>query len=153
MARVGASPAYFFDRAYVERLRSALTGRTQLLVARNAGRMLAAAIFVETAGTVQYHLSGTRDDCTHLRPTKPLLWEAARWAKARGNHVLHLGGGVGGQEDSLFQFKAGFSARRHAFHTWRLVIDKAAYDRCSALARERAGGAAPGDFIPAYRAG
>lgn len=153
MARVDAAAHYYFDRRYIERMRSALDGRIHLLVVRESARVIAAALFVETNGIVQYHLSGTHDDCVELRPTKPMLWEAARWAKARGNKVFHLGGGVGAQEDSLFLFKAGFSARRHEFSTWRIIVDPDAYQRLSGLALDRRGSQAPNDFFPAYRAG
>lgn len=50
-----------------------------------------------------------------------------QWAKARGNRVLHLGGGVGAAKDPLFEFKAGFSPGRWRFQSLRLVSDPALY--------------------------
>ena len=49
------------------------------------------------------------------RPTKLMLHFVRTWAKDRGLRRLRLGGGVGGKEDSLYRFKAGFSTDRHAF--------------------------------------
>ena len=56
------------------------------------------------------------------------------WATERGARVLHLGGGVGSKADSLFQFKAGFSDRRHLFHIWRWIVQPDIYER---LCRQR----------------
>jgi hypothetical protein len=66
--------------------------------------------------------------------------------------VLHLGGGRGGAEDSLFRFKAGFSDRRHAFATWRWVVRPEAYERLCAARRAAGGPEPPAGFFPAYRA-
>ena len=41
---------------------------------------------------------------------------------------LHLGGGLGGEEDSLFEFKSGFSDLFLNFKTWRFMADEASYD-------------------------
>ena len=81
-----------------------------------------------------------------------MLDYARTWARQRGNDVLHLGGGVGGRADSLFQFKAGFSPRRHAFHTWRVIVDP---DQYEALCARRPGSENADDatdFFPRYRA-
>ena len=51
--------------------------------------------------------------------------------KARGNRVMHLGGGLGGAHDSLFDFKAGFSKDRQPFRTWRVVVDPVRYAELS----------------------
>jgi hypothetical protein len=65
--------------------------------------------------------------------------------------LFHLGGGKGGQNDSLFTYKAGFSPQRHAFHTWRVVADPEAY---RSLMTERRPDVDPGDLtaaFPSYR--
>ena len=73
------------------------------------------------------------------------------WAKDRGNQVLHLGGGVGGDSDSLLQFKIGFSPRRHTFATLRMVIDEREYGRLVAARDPRLDPGARGGFFPLYR--
>ena len=89
-------------------------------------------------------------------PLKLLLDDVRRWGNARGDLVLHLGGGRGGSEDSLFAFKSRFSRRRHAFHTGRWVLDRVAYQELVAarerwLAKAGRSTASPGWF-PAFRA-
>jgi Acetyltransferase (GNAT) domain len=153
MVRHSASPYYFFKDAYFDGLRDALGGSLHLCVVEKDGVIAAAGLFAETNGIVQYHLGGTDEGFARVEPTKLLLHFASGWAKERGNRHLHLGGGVGGADDSLLLFKAGFSPLRHAFHTWRAVIDEAEYRR---LVRAHDPSADPeilGGFFPPYRAG
>ena len=91
--------------------------------------MAAAGLFVETRGIVQYHLSGTDDAFRDVQPTKLMLHFVRAWARDRGNHVFHLGGGVGGDDDSLLWFKTGFAPAGHSFATLRIVLDEAEYER------------------------
>jgi hypothetical protein len=151
MRRVSAADEYFFDRPYFAGLRDALGDRMRLLVVDIDGVPAAATLLVETDGIVQYHLTGIDDRFLREAPSKLLIHAATEWARERGNRYLHLGGGVGGARDSLFEFKSGFSRLRLPFHTLRLVVDPAGYER---LARERAPGADPDDtggFFPIYR--
>ena len=70
---------------------------------------------------------------------------------------MHLGGGVGAAEDSLFNFKAGFSQKRHAFSCWKWVVNEGAYDEIASSVREhqRLAGLRPSasNYFPAYRVG
>ena len=77
---------------------------------------------------------------------------ARRLFTREGREILHLGGGLGGREDSLMLFKAGFSDRRHPFRTWRWIVLPEAYARLAAARAARRAGPAPSpDFFPAYR--
>jgi hypothetical protein len=151
MERVGASRYYLFDESYFAELREALGRRLLLCVVVIEGAIAAGGLFVETGGLVQYHLSGT--DARFLRqgPAKLMLHFVRSWARERGYRRLHLGGGVGGAEDSLFAFKAGFSPDRHRYQTLRAVADEPAY---GALVRRRDPARDPADrqgFFPLYR--
>jgi Acetyltransferase (GNAT) domain len=151
MARVGAAAHYFFDRDYLMGLREALGPRLKLAVVEIAGAVAAAGLFVETGKIVQYHLSGTDEAFLRERPTKLMLHFVRGWAKERGATWLHLGGGVGGGEDSLFKFKAGFSKARSPFFTLRLVIDPATYRALSRARHPEADDADVSGFFPLYR--
>jgi len=155
MRRVKAADAYFFDYAYFEKLLSTLPSIVHLFVCLWEKRVLCGGLFTLCDGLVQYHLSGTRDEFLKLAPMKLLLDEVRLWANARGARVFHLGGGVGSREDSLFQFKAGFSNRRHEFATWRWVLLPDLYDRlCKEKARwNRQNGLNPvsAPYFPEYR--
>lgn len=127
MERSGAAEHYFLRSEDVHRLRSALDGRIHLLVTRLGDAIGAIGMFTEYNGIVQAHLVGTSHELRSHSPLKVLLDDARRWAGKRGNTVLHLGGGRGGQSDSLFAFKARFSSRRHWFYTGQWILDESRY--------------------------
>jgi hypothetical protein len=85
-----------------------------------------------------------------------LVLDAVRaWGHEIGARVFHLGGGVGAQADTVFQFKTRFSPRRHPFATWRWII---APDVCESLveAQRRSNESrnlepVSTDFVPPYR--
>ena len=154
MRRVSASENYFFSREYFSDLRSAIGDVLHLAICHKDGAVTCGALFSEVCGIVQYHLSGTTEEFHSQYPTKVMLDAVRTWAKERGNHTLHLGGGYGGSEDSLFQFKAGFSHVRSPFFTWRLIADPLTYRELCQQWEARTGKAAcsPDGFFPAYRA-
>lgn len=147
MARVSASAYYFFDDAYFDGLRRALGDRLRLMVVEVDGDLAAGALFVETCGIVQFHLSGGDPVFAREGLMKLLIHFARSWAKERGNLEMHLGGGVGTADDSLFRFKSGFSPRRYPFRTLRVIVNTAEYSR---RVQATTGTLASG-FFPAYR--
>jgi hypothetical protein len=155
MARRHAAPDYHFPDAYFAGLQRALSTRLRLGVVEIDGAFAAGGLFVFTGGLVEYHLSATDARFERQRPTKLLLHFVRTWAAARGLTRFHLGGGVGGHEDTLFAFKAGFSPDRQPFQTLRAVCDEEAYGE---LVRSAAPDATPdaalddrAGFFPAYR--
>ena len=154
MDRHGASDSYYVGADYIRELASALDGRLAIFLIRDGDVSAAAGIVTEMDGIVQSHISGTRDEYVKLAPSKLKVRESAYWARARGNRLLHLGGGLGGAEDALFYFKAGFSRERHLFQTARIIIDQAAYDELNTSweGRAAAPAARPDGYFPAYRA-
>ncbi len=155
MQRVNASAPYFFDTQYFEELMSARQPEVHLFVTLLDGQVTAGGLFAVCDGIVQYHLSGTHSSYVPLAPTKLMLDTVRVWATERGLRVFHLGGGLGGHEDSLLQFKAGFSDRRHDFHTWRWSVLPDIYEQLLATkerwnAQQGQQTLAPG-YFPAYR--
>lgn len=145
MARLGAASRYAFC---TEQLR-AMTheGGMRLFVVRKGRALAAAGLFTDGASGSHYFLSGTDPAHRKLAPSKAMIDAACDWARARGAQWMHLGGGVGGADDALFRFKAGFSSRRHVFRTWRWIVRPSAYrSHC-----ERRGVPLDSDFFPAYR--
>ena len=155
MRRNRAATYYFFDEAEFQGLRHRLENHLHLLVTKLDDVVAAAGLFTEWDGIVHWYLVGSSDALRAVAPAKVLLDDAIPWARARGNHVLHLGGGRGGREDSLFWFKSRFSPLRLRFHTGRWILDRDAY-RALVEARRSAmpgsTGGLDGSFFPAYRA-
>jgi hypothetical protein len=154
MRHVGASSSYFFGHDYFTDL-SALTANVHLCGVEVDGELIAAGLFTECCGTVQYHLSGTRTRFLGTAPGKLMIDHVRSWAKARANTILHLGGGVGSARDGLYEFKAGFATNTHDFVTLRVIVNDEQYRHLVDL-RARSLGCDPGelldsDYFPAYR--
>lgn len=153
MRRVGADDSYYFSADYFAALRRILGDRCQLSIVEFEGQVINAGIVTEVETIVQTHLGGTHDGFVAASPEKARVHFLRDWAKTRGNRVLHLGGGVGSTNDSLFYFKAGFSNDRSPFYTWRVVTDDVAYHQLVMRWQCEHGTAAeePDGFFPAYR--
>lgn len=154
MARAGAGAFYHFPDAYFDALRAGLgEGASLHAVFDPDDRPASVALFLRHGGIVQYHLGGTASAALAAAPAKLLFHEATLHFRAQGAQVLHLGGGLGGQEDSLYRFKAGFSKHSATFHSLRMIVDPDRYARLSGMAPvdcERL--PRPEGFFPAYRA-
>jgi hypothetical protein len=153
MDRVGASRYYYFSDDYFSALRQTLGPMLSLCIVRDAaGDPLSGGLFSQCCGIVQYHLGGTFNAALEARPSKHMFDFVRTWEKQRGSHVLHLGGGFGAKEDSLFDFKAGFSPRRHQFNTWHLIFDPATYQSLEGWRRAQSEVALDDSYFPVYRA-
>jgi serine/alanine adding enzyme len=107
MHRQQAAEFYFFAPQYWD----ALSGLGDDLVrfdARLEGTLVASILCLATRPWLHYHLSATSAEGRKLGATNLALFEAAAWAKERRFEFFHLGGGVGGSDDSLFGFKRRF---------------------------------------------
>jgi hypothetical protein len=154
MSRLEASQFYFFSDDYFEYLRKALGDRLSLwTVLSPEGEVAAGGLFTAVKGIVEYHLGANVQEFLQWSPLKLLISEVRTWAREAGHRLLHLGGGVGGDMDSLYIFKSRFSPLAADFHTFRAVLMPEVYDQ---LTLKRFGGgkrpeAEENDFFPAYR--
>jgi hypothetical protein len=119
-----------------------------LVGARRGGELLASVLCFAVKPWLHYHLGASSDEGRSLGASNLVLFEAATWGRERGFELLHLGGGVGGRSDSLFEFKRRFDpGGEREFALGKAVHDEEAY-------RELSGGDAGTDvigFFPAYR--
>ncbi len=146
MRRNEASPFYFFSAAYWEAL--ARLGEGLVLVNVRRGEELAASVLC-LAGSpwLHYHLGGASDEGRRLGASHLALLTAAGWGQALGYEALHLGGGVGGQEDSLFDYKRRFAPEDLVTASvGKAVHDEEAYRRLAGVTEIDFGG-----YFPAYR--
>lgn len=153
MRRVSARDQYFFSPGYFEELKTELGDQLHFgTVLAPDGAVAAASLFTECDGIVQYHLSASDANYQKRSPTKLLLVTARDWAKARGNRVFHLGGGLGAQVDALYKFKAGFSNDRCFFETSRLITDPDRYRQLNQTWMSlNPLASSDTEFFPAYR--
>ncbi len=156
MRRTGAKEMYFFDDAYFGSLCDESPEKTHLFFVYYDGIPVSGGLFFEHDGIIEYHLGGTLDAYLQNAPAKLLVDEVRLWATGRGCSMLHLGGGVGGREDSLFYFKTAFSDWRPLFAVWRWILNPGVYQASCAYkaVRDAYNGLMTGesDYFPAYRA-
>ncbi len=143
MDRRGATAFYRFSSEYWEALR-ALVVRVD---ARLAGELAASVLCFSSRPWLHYHLGASSDEGRRVGASNLVLYEAARWGRERGCELFHLGGGVGGAEDSLLEFKRRFDpegAREFA-------VGKAVHDSETYRALTHQADVSLAGFFPAYR--
>jgi hypothetical protein len=145
MDRLGANDSYYFSKEYFFNFLKCEDFKTRVLlvIENETGKAMAGSMFVESNAIVQFHLSGTRTEFLNWAPANLFLDEMRLIATEEGYKIFNLGGGLGGQEDSLFNFKASFSKDYRDFRLWRYIVDQHAYDT---LSKEK-----EGSYSPLYR--
>jgi hypothetical protein len=155
LQRVNGNKGYLFDFSWVSRFRSTMGDHSHLMITMIDDVVAAALLVMEYNGYLHAHLAGIRSDLISYSPLKVLLDDVRNWGSARGNHTFHLGGGVGGREDSLFHFKRRFSPQLHEFRIGCWILDRATYSDLEAARRDYFVRCGPDHgnpaFFPAYR--
>jgi Acetyltransferase (GNAT) domain len=155
MDRVNATDSYYFTRNYFENILKILADQIKICVVEINSEIVAASLVTEFSGIVQYYLGGTKTEFLSQSPATIMFKYMIEWAKHRNNTCLNLGGGLGGKEDSLYHFKAGFSDEFKPFTTIRAVVNQGEYHRLVS-ARAKSLGISEFEmentsFFPAYR--
>ncbi|HEY9072021.1 MAG TPA: GNAT family N-acetyltransferase [Candidatus Ozemobacteraceae bacterium] len=144
MTRRAAPPFYHFSPEHRASLEAIIRDTGFLLEARVGGRLVAAALFLSSAGTLHYHLGGSDASALATAPNDSLMAEAIKIGRNLGLCQLHLGGGATtAADDSLLRFKSGFSSRRAAFRVGKRVHDPERHEQLRQLQRERSGHDSP----------
>lgn len=100
---------YYFDRKFYESIDRYLRENYEIFYAVYEGKIIGMSIMLFANGYMNYHLSGSLYEYRKLAPTNLLLYQAALWGVSQGFRSLHLGGGIGSNDDALFCFKKGFN--------------------------------------------
>ncbi|NEU08799.1 GNAT family N-acetyltransferase [Flavihumibacter sp. R14] len=149
MARVKAESYYYFNESYFFNMLNSADFESSVLLLYCGDEITSGAFVTFSNNIMQFHLAATNNKYLHEGPMKLLIDEATVVGRERSMDYLHLGGGVGGNEDSLFEFKAGFSETILNFKTWRFVSNPVVYNQ---LVRARWGNRTiESDFFPLYR--
>jgi len=148
MRRDNAEAYYFFHRDYYDCLFRELKDHIMIFYAVFDGRILSSCIVFLENGRLSYHLAGSTKTSGNIYETNLLIYKAAEWGCRNGYKSFLLGGGVGSQEDYLYQFKRGFDDKHsYQFYIGKKMYQKDVYDD---LVSKRTRIDRPG-FFPAYR--
>ncbi|PPL14804.1 hypothetical protein UN63_14615 [Oceanisphaera arctica] len=127
MNSLNASDFYFFSKDYYLKLIYSTDFETRLYSCLYNGEVICSGFFVFFEDVVQYHLGGTRSEFYHLSPTKMMFDKVRKDAIELGCKYFCLGGGLGGRNGSLFNFKLGFSKHTEEFRIIKLILDEREY--------------------------
>ncbi len=145
-----ASSYYYFDKSFFDSIRNDLDGYYTLFTAYLGDMAIASSIMLYTGKYMNYHLSGQLFDYRRYAGTNMILYEAAKWGCEHGYDWIHLGGGLGAQEGSLYDFKKSFYKKGDdkLFYVGRKILHPQLYDE---LVKMR-GELPDSNFFPRYRA-
>ena len=145
MLRRGAKSNYFFSVNYFESVLKIHSSTPDLRAVYHEGKMVAGAIFITQGDHMYYMFSGSILGVSPYPAMKLILDQVIRENLNNGKKLLHLGGGLGGKQDSLYQFKFGFGKVVLPFYTTQWILMPEVYNRLSAHVLTET------SFFPKYR--
>ena len=150
MDRVNASEEYYFKEEYFKYLNQNMGNIFKLYSINCKNSFCCGAITSNVNGLCQYHLGATNPNFLKTSATKYLFYKIIMDLKRRDKKILHLGGGVSVKDDSLLNFKKGFSKLNKTFYSWRKILDKDKYNCLMKKVTDKRGNLVNNNF-PEYR--
>lgn len=129
MQRLQADASYFYSEEYFTDILKNKEAGSKLITIFDGDLMICGAIVLYSYNIIRNHLSATSASHIHQSPSKLLTDEISLLGRKLGLKYFHLGGGVGGIEDSLYKFKASFSPLTLTDNIWCFIADKSAYGK------------------------
>ena len=126
MDRLFAAKEYYYSKDYFQKLINN-KNNCKLILIYEEDKVICGAIVGYSGRIIRNHLSATHKDYVKDSPSKLLTDEISVIGRNMGLHYFHLGGGVGGKEDSLFAFKSNFSDLFLDDHIWCYIANEDAY--------------------------
>ncbi|MBE9601667.1 GNAT family N-acetyltransferase [Pedobacter sp. MC2016-24] len=149
MERLSAAPNYYFDYNYFVGLLNSKELDNKLILIYDGQKLICGALLLVSSYLIRNHLSATAQEYINESPSKLLTDEISLIGRKVGAKIFHLGGGVGGKEDSLFKFKSHFSNTRIRDQIWCFVSNNQAYNE---LVEKRSAELNPESrYFPIYR--
>ncbi|AUD62931.1 hypothetical protein BK010_04775 [Tenericutes bacterium MO-XQ] len=147
MDKDNADQYYYFSEEFFESLVTDLKYKLLFFYAIYEEKIISISSVLFHQNYLHYHLSASDVNYRHLGSTNFLLSEVARYASENGMKIFHLGGGLGGKQDNLYNFKKSFSKLDDcSFKVGKLVFNEVLY-------KELIIGIDDGEFFPLYRKG
>lgn len=109
MQKNNASDYYYFTKDFFHSVLQNLKEHCIIFYAVLEGKIIAMAIYFHVNDQLNCFLSASNVAYDSLAPTNLLMVEAAKWGFQNHYKTLHMGGGLGGKEDRLFNYKIGFN--------------------------------------------
>lgn len=153
MTRLNATKDYFFSRDYFFEFFNSKNFKTDVLLVfdNETNEPIAGSMFVKTNNIVQFHLSGTKNEYLNIAPARVFIDEMRVKATEDGFTYFNLGGGLGSQQDSLYEFKSSFSKDHKTFKVWKYIVDEKVYEELTKKTLGVDFNSPPPQYFPLYR--
>lgn len=152
MDKLSAASYYYFSEDYVKKLLSGLEKNSMIAAVFLNEKLVSAALCMYEDEFVHYHLGCSQKELLHLGINVFLFHNISLWAKQKGIHSFHLGGGHIGR-DSLFNFKYRFNQEGTVgYYFGRKIHDEIKYHSLVSAWESYHSQKSRTTFFPAYRA-
>ena len=152
MDKNSATSYYYFDREFYLSILFDLKYNAQIFYAKLNDEIISMSIILFGNKKMHYHLSASKKEFQSMAPTNLLLYEVACWGCRNGYETLHLGGGLGAKEDSLYKFKKSFSKEEDkVFCVGKKIFNKDIYKYLMNIRNIEENDKNNADFFPTYR--
>ncbi|WP_261130801.1 GNAT family N-acetyltransferase [Bacillus sp. Marseille-Q3570] len=149
MDKDNASDYYYFNSEFYKSILNDLKYHFMIFYAVLDTNIVAMSMILFSNRNMHYHLSASDPKYLSYAPTNLLLYDAACWGYENGLEFFHLGGGLGGKEDSLFKFKKAFNKNSTTiFKVGKKIFD---IDKYEELIQIRKGTIDNLNYFPLYR--
>lgn len=150
MQRVSSTEYYLFSRQYFFELINSSEYDCRLLLVCSKNEVIGGMILTFTHDIIQAHLLATKMSYLSQSPIKFLIDEITLIGRKEEMKYLHLGGGIGFKEDSLFKWKSLFSDFFLDYKSLRYIANRSVYRNL--VKKQGIDEEVDIDFFPLYRA-
>ncbi len=152
MDKHNANNKYYFSSGFYKSILEDLRYNSIMFYAEFQGKIIAMDLIIFANKQMHYHLAASDEQYQELAPQNLLIYEAACWGSANGYKILHLGGGFGGGEDSLFRFKRTFNKNTtNRFVIGRKVFKEEEYAKLVSIRETKGEISKDCTYFPKYR--
>lgn len=152
MDKDDAEDYYYFNEDFYKSILNDFKYNSMMFYAVLEEKIIAMSMILFSNRKMHYHLSASYRDYLSYAPTNLILYEAACWGCEHGLEFFHLGGGLGGKEDSLFKFKKAFYKNSDtSFAIGKKIFNKEKYEEMLNIRMKEVDFDSETNFFPAYR--
>lgn len=152
MDKDNAADYYYFKKDFYDSVVTDLKYNSLMFYAIYEDKIIAMSMILFSNKQMHYHLSASEREYMKFAPTSLLLYEAACWGAENGYKTLHLGGGLGSKEDSLYKFKKVFNKNSDTyFSIGRKIFNQEKYDELVNIRKYNKSFDENTSFFPIYR--
>ncbi len=148
MQRVGAKDFYVFDVPYFMSLIRSEEFDCSLYLLSDGEEIICGSIVMCTGRIMQGHLIASNPFYLKKSPAKFLVDQISVLGRTMGMKYYNLGGGLGFKENSLLDWKLGFSDLVFSHKSWRYIAEPDLYNF---LVEQTGQQQRSEDFFPLYR--